>query len=120
MDAGSGDDIVDTTAIRAATRVTLGAGKDELAGGSGGHIVVAGPAEDADAEADTVRALDGYDVVDTGQSGLVDTDHVDIGGGSGAIVVHSERDTGILRAADDQVSASLRMPPLAAGRWVID
>ncbi|MCP3421989.1 calcium-binding protein [Nocardioides pinisoli] len=65
--AGSGDDVVDTTALGAAydATVDLGAGADALEGGAADETVTAGPAESGgvDADTDVVRTGEGADRV---------------------------------------------------------
>ena len=119
VDAGAGEDTVDTTATREYSDVTLGTGADRIDGGTGGQHVWTGPSDGTDAERDTVHLRGGYDLVTTGEPGLVDADDIDLGGGSGAIVLRSEQATGVLRAADGS-PAVLSPARLETADWVVD
>ena len=119
VDAGAGDDTVDTTATREYSKVTLGTGADRIDGGNGGQDVWTGLSDGVDAEEDTVHTGGGYDIVTSGEPGLPDADDIDLGAGSGAVVLRSEQATGVLRAAAGS-PAVLSPAPLGPGRWVVD
>lgn len=86
VDAGAGDDVVDTSAVFGGYYVTttLGAGADALVGGAAGDTVFAGTKADpqVDTERDVVDTGEGGDSVITGSAGETDHDVVRLGGGA--------------------------------------
>lgn len=102
VDAGTGDDTVDTTATREYSKVTLGTGADRIDGGNGGQDVWTGPSDGIGAEEDTVHTGGGYDLVTSGQPGLPD----------------AATSTSARAAAGSP--AVLSPAPLGPGCWVVD
>lgn len=84
VDAGEGNDSVDTTAVAAASTVTtiLGAGDDAFAGGAGSDQVSTG------AGVDTVGTGAGDDRVDSGVAGAPNGDKLDLGTGDDVLDWH--------------------------------
>jgi Ca2+-binding RTX toxin-like protein len=85
VDAGSGDDVVDTTVVSSGYHVTttLGAGADSLFGGAAGDTVFAGEkaAPQVDTERDVIDTGAGTDAATTGSPGTTGHDVVRLGGG---------------------------------------
>ena len=84
VDAGVGDDSVDTSTIPAGVTVTttLGEGADSYTGGAGNDQVSAG------AGADTVTTGAGDDDVDSGSAGVPNPDKIDLGVGDDTLRWH--------------------------------
>lgn len=86
VDAGAGNDVVDTTASPTGyyNNVALGTGADTFAGGRSADSVItgAGAAEGIDADRDDVRTGDGSDSVTTGAEGQPNRDVIDTGEGN--------------------------------------
>jgi hypothetical protein len=126
VDAGPGHDLVDTVGgdsgggYLEAMRIVLGSGADELVGGAAVDTVYTGSAYGVDTDTDRVSTGGGSDDVYTGQAGKPDDDDVDLGEGPGGIWVASERPTGVLRSAAQSPWATIDVPPLGPGDWVID
>lgn len=100
VDAGSGADLVDTTAVPTSYYITavLGAGADTYAGGRGYDTVYAGErtrlangtyAAGADADRDVVDTGEESDSVSTGADGQVDRDVVTLGPGNDSALIGS-------------------------------
>lgn len=93
VDAGSGDDEVDTTTLAASYFVTttLGAGTDTFAGGPARDTVYGGARTEprTDTETDTITTGDGGDSVISGSIGTVNRDVVDTGAGNDSVDVPS-------------------------------
>ena len=100
VDAGTGDDVVDTTGIASAAGVTtvLGAGADTFVGGRSEDAVHAGHRSDSstnapdpgsDSEADRVDTGEGDDAVFTGSAGAANHDVVTLGTGTDYLFVGS-------------------------------
>lgn len=87
VDAGTGDDVVDTTAAKGRPAwVTLGAGSDRFEGGAGREKVSGGVGDalfglHQDSEPDVMFSGGGEDWVDSGTAGVANADVVDLGGG---------------------------------------
>ena len=84
VEAGPGDDVVDTTGTRRAVEIYLGDGSDRFEGGPGRDSVAAGDWVEgghADTEADVVLAGGGEDRIDSGSSGQPNADVLDLGPG---------------------------------------
>jgi Ca2+-binding RTX toxin-like protein len=78
VDAGAGNDTVDTTGTEESVDTALGTGVDTYLGGPGSDDVNAGAGED---DAETISTGDGYDTVVTGRQGHPMNDVVDLGDG---------------------------------------
>ena len=87
IDAGAGNDVVDTTAADGRPAwVTLGAGSDRFEGGAGQEKISGGVGEalfdqHQDTEPDVILSGGGVDWVDSGTPGVANADVVDLGGG---------------------------------------
>ena len=87
LDAGAGNDVVDSTAMTSGFYLTaiLGDGSDTFVGGSGGDRVLTGTATGSqltgDSERDVVDTGHGGDFVSTGVAGLPNSDEIRLGSG---------------------------------------
>ncbi|WP_395657966.1 hypothetical protein [Nocardioides sp.] len=119
VDAGDGDDVVDTTAfddLHDQVRVVLGTGADTFVGGSGRDTVTTGT-DLVDADTDRVTTGRGHDYVFTGQRLLADQDDVDLGRGNDHLFLASDHNGGSLDGGPAKNDVSL---DLSAGTWVVD
>ena len=119
VDAGDGDDVVDTTAFQRLhdqARVVLGTGADTFVGGPGRDTVTTGT-DLVDAETDRVTTGRGHDYVFTGQRLLADQDDVDLGRGNDHLFLASDHNDGSLDGGPAKNDVSL---DLSAGTWVVD
>jgi len=119
VDAGDGDDVVDTTAfhrLHDQARVVLGTGADTFVGGSGRDAVTTGT-DGTDAETDRVTTGRGHDSVFTGQHLVADHDDVDLGGGNDHLYLASDHNDGSLDGGPAKNDVLL---DLSAGSWVVD
>lgn len=93
LDAGPGDDVVDSTAMPRGYDLTaiLGDGSDTFVGGTGGDSVVAGPAATFysappdEAERDVIDTGAGQDEVTSGGPGLANDDEIRTGSGADSV-----------------------------------
>jgi hypothetical protein len=117
VQAGSGDDRVETTAIGWESDVDLGRGSDTFVGGSGGDSVSAGRVNHDD-EHDTVTTGGGSDAVGTGAHGRRDHDDIDLGDGSDVLFLSGLPGTGLIDGGTghDQV----QMYDNTRRSWLID
>ena len=76
VDAGTGDDTVDTTGTEESVDTALGTGVDTFVGGPGSDDVNAGAGED---DAETISTGGGYDTVVSGRQGHPMNDVIDLG-----------------------------------------
>ena len=79
VDAGEGDDVVDTTGARAGSSTVLGPGADRFTGSTAPESVTAGTGTvpSVDTEADVIATAGSYDdVVDSGQAGVANPDRI--------------------------------------------
>lgn len=94
VDAGVGNDTVDTSAAQESFSITtdLGPGADTLVGGAADDIVTTGPtaSDGVDGDRDVVRTGDGDDRVTTGAPyGSTNSDVVDAGAGDDRVTLES-------------------------------
>ena len=124
VDAGTGDDVVDSTGMRGGyyVDVVLGAGADTHMGGKASESVITGTGDDpmVDVDADTVSTGDSPDTVVTGSASGPNADVVDTGAGrdilhlgstalapGGALTGGADGDSLVLDATSGDVSADM-------------
>jgi Ca2+-binding RTX toxin-like protein len=135
VDAGAGDDVVDTSGVTGGYYVTttLGAGADTLVGGAAGDTVYAGARTEpqVDTERDVVDTGEGGDSVITGSSGETDHDVVRLGGGADRLHLRSaavgsdavldgggdgDDDTFLLTAGDGDLAVDMALGTFASAQ----
>ena len=124
VDAGSGNDDVDTTTVAPSYFVTtvLGAGTDTLAGGQARDTVYGGERTEprTDSETDTITTGEGGDSVTSGSIGAVNRDVVDTGAGDDSVSLPSPAlgegasitggaDSDVLRLTNDAADLAIDM-----------
>jgi hypothetical protein len=87
IDAGPGEDVVDTTASPYRVVTDLGAGADRFVGGPHNDQVFDGDAP-GDSARDEIDTGAGRDYVDTGTDDLPNGDDIDLGAGPGGVFLH--------------------------------
>lgn len=122
VDAGEGDDVVDTTGLSALqdrTRVVLGLGADTFTGGAARDSVNPGSlASIVDADVDHVSTGRGRDGVGTGHAGDVSDDDIDLGRGNDFARLEAGHPDRTLDGGPGKNSLELPLP--SAGHWHVD
>jgi hypothetical protein len=89
IDAGPGEDVVDTTASLYRVVTDLGTGADRFAGGPKNDQVSDGERDEhGDPARDVIDTGAGLDIVDTGSDALPNDDDIDLGTGGGGVDFH--------------------------------
>ncbi|GAB3254820.1 hypothetical protein [Nocardioides dilutus] len=115
VDAGPGDDTVDSTGALSIVNAILGEGADSLIGGSGRDNVYAAGAE---AAVDTIATGGGSDFALIGRSGLPMSDVVDMGPGIDTLHLNGLPGTGTMNMGGGH--DSVHLSDLSGAEWTID